>query len=469
MASTSQQYCLRWNNHRSNLLTVFDELLQNEAFTDVTLAVDGGVSVKCHKMVLAACSSYFQTLFINLPCKHPIVVLKDVKYSEIKAILEYMYRGEVNVAQEQLAGLLKVAEVLKVKGLVEENGSQGRREEAETSMSPPPAISTSTSSVAHSSGHTSPPHSTGTSYNIYGRSPVDQGPNRLPLPMWPLSGLPISHSSSSHQTTPHPQHSSILTGSYNNGFETSPLKHSHENHFRNNSNGSSNENDRRSSTDVAHGETAHSPYTDVSMMDEDDKQPSPQSYTGDVKSGIVNYVPTQKPEWKRYKQYTRNDIMSAIEAVRAGMSALQAARKYGVPSRTLYDKVKKLGITTSRPFKRGSNGSGACFPYGIGGNANGSIYGGALSENESESNAVMESPASILDTYKARDCPMDQETLDITRCSPSPVMHSVKQQSNEDQVEDLSVSRKSDVRVIVPPTSVIKDEEGVGSDSCNHN
>lgn len=161
--------------------------------------------------------------------------------------------------------------------------------------------------------------------------------------------------------------------------------------------------------------------------------------------------------------------MSAIEAVRAGMSALQAARKYGVPSRTLYDKVKKLGITTSRPFKRGSNGSGACFPYGIGGNANGSIYGGALSENESESNAVMESPASILDTYKARDCPMDQETLDITRCSPSPVMHSVKQQSNEDQVEDLSVSRKSDVRVIVPPTSVIKDEEGVGSDSCNHN
>ncbi|XP_076181005.1 uncharacterized protein LOC143153545 isoform X1 [Ptiloglossa arizonensis] len=505
MASTSQQYCLRWNNHRSNLLTVFDELLQNEAFTDVTLAVDGGVSVKCHKMVLAACSSYFQTLFINLPCKHPIVVLKDVKYSEIKAILEYMYRGEVNVAQEQLAGLLKVAEVLKVKGLVEENGSQGRREEAETSMSPPPAISTSTSSVAHSSGHTSPPHSTGTSYNIYGRSPVDQGPNRLPLPMWPLSGLPISHSSSSHQTTPHPQHSSILTGSYNNGFETSPLKRkklsnmlmnrdtpilrtvlgqghadssqgipllhpdSHENHFRNNSNGSSNENDRRSSTDVAHGETAHSPYTDVSMMDEDDKQPSPQSYTGDVKSGIVNYVPTQKPEWKRYKQYTRNDIMSAIEAVRAGMSALQAARKYGVPSRTLYDKVKKLGITTSRPFKRGSNGSGACFPYGIGGNANGSIYGGALSENESESNAVMESPASILDTYKARDCPMDQETLDITRCSPSPVMHSVKQQSNEDQVEDLSVSRKSDVRVIVPPTSVIKDEEGVGSDSCNHN
>jgi hypothetical protein len=53
-----------------------------------------------------------------------------------------------------------------------------------------------------------------------------------------------------------------------------------------------------------------------------------------VSSGIATYVPTQKPEWKRYKQYTRNDIMSAIEAVRSGMSALQASRKYGVPSRT---------------------------------------------------------------------------------------------------------------------------------------
>lgn len=63
----------------------------------------------------------FQNIFTDLPCKHPVVVLKDVKYSEIKAILEYMYRGEVNVAQDQLAALLKVAEALKVKGLVEEN------------------------------------------------------------------------------------------------------------------------------------------------------------------------------------------------------------------------------------------------------------------------------------------------------------------------------------------------------------
>lgn len=80
---------------------------------------------------------------------------------------------------------------------------------------------------------------------------------------------------------------------------------------------------------------------------------------------------SQKPEWKRYKQYTRNDIMSAIECVRNGMSALQASRKFGVPSRTLYDKVKKLGITTGTPRNRssskrepGPSSSSAAFPYG---------------------------------------------------------------------------------------------------------
>lgn len=67
--------------------------------------------------------------------------------------------------------------------------------------------------------------------------------------------------------------------------------------------------------------------------------------------------------------------MSAIDAVRNGMSALQAARKFGVPSRTLYDKVKKLGITTSRPFRRSNGSNGAAFPYGISGTGGAMMFG----------------------------------------------------------------------------------------------
>ena len=113
-----QQYCLRWNNHQHNLLSVFEDLLNHEAFVDVTIACDG-LNLKAHKMVLSACSPYFQSMFYNTPDKHPVVFLKDVRYDEMKALLEFMYRGEVSVDQENLSSLLKVAEGLKIKGLAE--------------------------------------------------------------------------------------------------------------------------------------------------------------------------------------------------------------------------------------------------------------------------------------------------------------------------------------------------------------
>ncbi|XP_052133119.1 protein bric-a-brac 2, partial [Frankliniella occidentalis] len=116
-----QQFCLRWNNYQSNLTHVFDQLLQNESFVDVTLACEGH-SVKAHKMVLSACSPYFQTLFFENPCKHPIVILKDIRWPELKAVVEFMYKGEINVSQEQIGPLLQVAESLKIRGLADVTG-----------------------------------------------------------------------------------------------------------------------------------------------------------------------------------------------------------------------------------------------------------------------------------------------------------------------------------------------------------
>lgn len=236
--ATAQQYCLRWNNHRSNLLTVFDELLHNEAFTDVTLVCEGGAPIKCHRMVLAACSPYFQNLFTDLPCKHPVVVLKDVKYSEMQAILEYMYRGEVNVAQDQLAALLKVAEALKVKGLVEENraGKPPKEEERAPNAEHSPSITTSNAvmqnSNVHSSSNSSPPHSTNAMYknpyNMYSNKPQEHN-SRMNLPMWAVPGLSLPPHSTSVPNTAHPHAAAtaaaaMLSSCYDTSSEMSPLK-----------------------------------------------------------------------------------------------------------------------------------------------------------------------------------------------------------------------------------------------------
>ncbi|EFN84326.1 Protein tramtrack, alpha isoform [Harpegnathos saltator] len=116
----SQRFCLRWNNHQSNLLSVFDQLLHDESFVDVTLAVEGQL-LRAHKMVLSACSPYFQALFIGHPDKHPIVILKDVPYVDMRSLLDFMYRGEVSVDQDRLTAFLRVAESLRIKGLTEVN------------------------------------------------------------------------------------------------------------------------------------------------------------------------------------------------------------------------------------------------------------------------------------------------------------------------------------------------------------
>ncbi|XP_011060575.1 PREDICTED: protein tramtrack, alpha isoform-like isoform X2 [Acromyrmex echinatior] len=119
-AMASQRFCLRWNNHQSNLLSVFDQLLHDEAFVDVTLAVEGQL-LRAHKMVLSACSPYFQALFVGHPDKHPIVILKDVPYVDMRSLLDFMYRGEVSVDQDRLTAFLRVAESLRIKGLTEVN------------------------------------------------------------------------------------------------------------------------------------------------------------------------------------------------------------------------------------------------------------------------------------------------------------------------------------------------------------
>lgn len=48
-------------------------------------------------------------LFAINPCKHPIVILKDVQFKDLKTLIDFIYFGEVNVSQEHLPSLLKVS------------------------------------------------------------------------------------------------------------------------------------------------------------------------------------------------------------------------------------------------------------------------------------------------------------------------------------------------------------------------
>jgi len=121
--ATSEKFCLRWNDFETNISVAFRELREEKDFFDVTLACDDS-QVQAHKVILSACSPFFRNVLRRNPHQHPLLYLKGVKYKELLSVLNFMYMGEVNVAQEELNSFLSVAEDLRVKGLTQNNATE---------------------------------------------------------------------------------------------------------------------------------------------------------------------------------------------------------------------------------------------------------------------------------------------------------------------------------------------------------
>merc|ERR1712106_785779 len=116
--SSAEKFCLRWNDFESNISGAFRELREDKDFFDVTLACDDD-QLQAHKLILSACSPFFRSILRRNRHEHPLLYLKGVKYADLVSVLNFMYHGEVNVAQEELNSFLGVAEDLKVKGLTQ--------------------------------------------------------------------------------------------------------------------------------------------------------------------------------------------------------------------------------------------------------------------------------------------------------------------------------------------------------------
>ncbi|KAK2725175.1 hypothetical protein QYM36_001579 [Artemia franciscana] len=129
-----QEFRLKWNNNQPTLIAVLDRLLVNQTLVDITLAAEGQ-TLKAHKLVLSACSPFFHDLLSNYTGRDMVVFLKDVRFVELQALIDYMYKGEVSIAQHNLASLIQTAESLKIKGLAEPDDLSRR-----TPPPPPPPL-----------------------------------------------------------------------------------------------------------------------------------------------------------------------------------------------------------------------------------------------------------------------------------------------------------------------------------------
>ncbi|XP_065201840.1 broad-complex core protein-like isoform X1 [Planococcus citri] len=147
----ADHFCLRWNNYQSNMVSELDSLRSDKDLVDVTLSCEGHL-LKAHKVILSACSSYFRNVFKDNPCKHPVVILKDVNHEDVEALLNFVYQGVVYISEKKLASFLQTAELLQIRGLTgaatiketafEDSATNQNKLNDKTSVPPPPQLLT---------------------------------------------------------------------------------------------------------------------------------------------------------------------------------------------------------------------------------------------------------------------------------------------------------------------------------------
>ncbi|XP_037772638.1 sex determination protein fruitless-like [Penaeus monodon] len=102
----------------SHCTTVLDQLLRDDTYTDVTLTAEGQ-SLRAHRIVLCLASPYFRQVLSREMNVQSVVLLRDVKFAELRNIINFIYTGEATVDATELESFMRTAEMLEISSLCE--------------------------------------------------------------------------------------------------------------------------------------------------------------------------------------------------------------------------------------------------------------------------------------------------------------------------------------------------------------
>ena len=110
------KYSLESVNFAANLSASLTSLLEGSFHCDVTLVCDDG-QLSAHKVILAASSSFFSSVFQMNPHNHPLMYLRGVKTDQMQSVLQFLYAGTTAMTEENVSSFLAVAADLRIVGL----------------------------------------------------------------------------------------------------------------------------------------------------------------------------------------------------------------------------------------------------------------------------------------------------------------------------------------------------------------
>ena len=116
---------LKNSQHQSHLIASIAVLLDRQELLDTTIVCtdqdDHHQKFDCHRIVLAASSTFFQRLYTDVyQGPNSLVVLpREIRGEDFGLLLQYMYHGQVQVPRSAVDRVICAAQTLKIEGLIE--------------------------------------------------------------------------------------------------------------------------------------------------------------------------------------------------------------------------------------------------------------------------------------------------------------------------------------------------------------
>ena len=115
-----EKFCLQWNEFQNNLQTSYRSIRKSGEYSDVTLACGDGQQIEAHRIILSNSSNLFRDLLKNNPHAHPLIYMRGINYTDLAAIVDFIYHGETEIMKENLESFLEIAGELNVKGMTKQ-------------------------------------------------------------------------------------------------------------------------------------------------------------------------------------------------------------------------------------------------------------------------------------------------------------------------------------------------------------
>ena len=110
-------FAIDWKDFKASSTKRFKDLVGKPDFSDVTLVCGDGQRIPGHQVILATGCTFFKNLLEGEANPKPLIFLRGVEADLLQPLLDFLYTGKAQVAEELLANFVTLAEEFGVEGL----------------------------------------------------------------------------------------------------------------------------------------------------------------------------------------------------------------------------------------------------------------------------------------------------------------------------------------------------------------